>query len=131
MEPKAAEKLEISTSELPELDAWLVRVSGAVDLFSYKDLKEAMDALGGRSNLLLDMSGATYVGSSGWSVIFLQGSVQDVHAGALVLFNMAERVRRSLDIIMPRKRRVNVAADFESAKALLQSLKAPEPGPRA
>lgn len=120
------EKLQISQLEQPELNAMLFTLSGAIDVFSYVELKAAFDAWshdGLKRALLVDMSGVSYVGSSGWSVIFLQSANQEKEAGALVLFGMSERVERSLNIIMPRKRHVNVASDFEAAKSLLESLK--------
>lgn len=95
-------------------------------MFSYKDLKAAFDSwLEGsfRPALLIDMSGVSYVGSSGWSVLFLQTAAQEAQKGVLVLFGMSERVDRSLNIIMPRKRHVNVAPDFASAVGLLETLK--------
>ena len=120
------EKLEITVTEVPEADAGLFVLKGAIDVFSYKDLKEALDRWTKetfKAALLLDLSGVTYVGSSGWSVLFLQTASQEKGAGALILFGMTERVERSLNIIMPRKRHVSVAPDFESAKGLLETLK--------
>jgi anti-anti-sigma factor len=119
------EKLEISTQELPDLNAVLCTLSGAVDVFSYKELKQAFDQMGPafKPALLIDMARVSYVGSSGWSVIFLQTLVQEKESGCLLLFGMSERVERSLNIIMPRKRHINVAPDFEGAKALLLELR--------
>jgi anti-anti-sigma factor len=120
------DKLDISIQELPEADAALFALKGAIDVFSYKDLKGAMDEWTKNSfkkALMIDMSGVSYVGSSGWSVLFLQTAAQEKESGALILFGMSERVERSLNIIMPRKRHVSVAPDFESAKGLLETLK--------
>ena len=120
------EKLEISVEELPESNAGLFVLKGAIDVFSYKDLKGALDKWTGENfkpALLMDLSGVTYVGSSGWSVLFLQTAAQEKESGALILFGMNERVERSLNIIMPRKRHVSVAPDLETAKGLLETLK--------
>jgi anti-anti-sigma factor len=116
------EKLEFQMEDLPSLEAGLFKVSGAVDVFSYKEFKATLDQWykdSPRKNLLVDMTAVSYVGSSGWSVVFLQSSIHEQAGGMVVLFGMAERVERSLNIIMPRKRHLNVAPDFEGAKALL------------
>jgi hypothetical protein len=44
---------------------------------------------------------------------------------------MTERVERSLNIIMPRKRHVNVAPDFEAAKGILEELRKGAPTAQA
>lgn len=121
------EKLEITRKEEPSMGATIFKLSGAVDVFSYKELKAAFDDWtkeGGKLTLLVDMAGVSYVGSSGWSVIFLQTSNMEKDQGTgLVLYGMNERVERSLNIIMPRKRHVNVAPDFEGARGLVETLK--------
>ena len=120
------EKLSVTITEQPGLNATLFSLTGAVDVFSYKDLKSAFDTWSAAPHpptIMLDMSGVSYVGSSGWSVLFLQTATQEKEGGALVLFGMNERVDRSLNIIMPRKRHVNVAPDFEAAKGVLETLK--------
>ena len=120
------EKLGIIIQEQPGVDAGLFVLNGAIDVFSYKELKNAFDRWSReqfKPALMVDMSSVTYVGSSGWSVFFLQTSVQEAQGGALILFSMGDRVERSLNIIMPRKRHVNVAPDLASAVSLLETLK--------
>lgn len=120
------DKLEISRTELPEIGAQLINLSGGIDVFSYLDLKKSFEELGvdgSKDALLVDMSQVSYVGSSGWSVLFLQSSLQEKQASVLILFAMNERVERSLNTIMPRKRHVNVAPDLEGAKSVLSTLR--------
>ncbi len=120
------EKLEIKKTDLPELNATLFTLSGAIDVFSYKELKTAFDDWFRdefKPILMVDMTGVTYVGSSGWSVMFLQSATQEKEGGSLLLFGMGERVERSLNIIMPRKRHINVAPDLAAAKGLVETLK--------
>jgi anti-anti-sigma factor len=124
------ENLEISVQVEASLDAGLFVLKGAIDVFSYKELKDAFDRWtkeSFKSALLVDMSGVSYVGSSGWSVLFLQTAAQEKESGCLILFGMGERVERALNIIMPRKRHVSVAPDFESAKHLLETLRTSAP----
>jgi len=120
------EKFELLAGAAPSADTALFRVCGPVDMFSYKDLMSGLDewsAASFKPMLMLDMSQVTYVVSSGWSVFFLQATVQESRGGALVLFGMSGRVERSLNTIMPRKRHVNVAPDLASAQGLLQILR--------
>lgn len=120
------DKLEISRTEVPEIGAQLINLSGGIDVFSYLDLKKSFEELGvdgSKDALLVDMSQVSYVGSSGWSVLFLQSSLQEKQASVLILFAMNERVERSLNTIMPRKRHVNVAPDLEGAKSVLSTLR--------
>ena len=120
------EKFELLQGEAPTADTALFKVCGPVDMFSYKELMSCLDEWGAASfkpMLMLDMSQASYVVSSGWSVFFLQATVQESRGGALVLFGMSGRVERSLNTIMPRKRHVNVAPDLASAGNLLEILR--------
>lgn len=120
------EKLIIEKQAQTEADVAMFKLSGAIDVFSYKELKQAFDAWTEndfKPVLMVDMAGVTYVGSSGWSVLFLQTAAQEGKAGSLILFGMSERVERSLNIIMPRKRHVNVAADLNGARLLLETLR--------
>jgi anti-anti-sigma factor len=119
------EKLVISAEENKELGVHFLRLSGAVDVFSYKDLKDFLDPWtqgGAVKRVLVDMGKVGYVGSSGWSVFFLQSGVQEKEGGFLILYGMNERVQRSLDLIMPKKRGIQTAENLESAVALMNEL---------
>ena len=120
------EKLEINIIDQPDINGVIFKLKGAIDVFSYRELKISFDAWvegSYKPALLLDMTEVGYVGSSGWSVIFLQTVAQEQQGGMLVLFGMGDRVDRSLNIIMPRKRHVNVAPNLEAAKGLVETLK--------
>ncbi len=121
------EKLECRTEAMEATGAAVIHVSGAVDVFSYKDLKTYFDewmSKGNVNRLMVNMSGITYVGSSGWSVMFLQAAAMEKRSGALALYAMSERVRRSLDLIMPKKRGIIVTDTFDQALEELKAVKA-------
>ena len=121
------EKLEIEQYWQPELKVALFKLSGAIDVFSYLELKAAFDKwISGATEpiAVIDMTDMNYVGSSGWSVIFRQTDALDKKKGFLVFFGMSERVSRSLDILLPAKRRpLNIVPDLAAVPAMIESLK--------
>lgn len=115
------EKLEHRLEAIgPGIDA--LRLKGAVDVFTYKDLKELIEkATKDRKNprLFVDMTDVSYVGSSGWSVLFLQSAAVEKMGGALCLGGMNERTQRALHMIAPRKGLIMTAVDQTEALGLL------------
>ena len=115
------EKLEHRLEAIaPGIEA--LRLKGAVDVFTYKDLKELIEkASKDRPNprLFIDMTDVSYVGSSGWSVFFLQAASLEKLGGALCLGGMNERTQRALHMIAPRKGLIMTAVDQAEALNLL------------
>jgi anti-anti-sigma factor len=115
------EKLEHKFEPLGQ-GADAVRLKGAVDVFTYKELKSFIEAYAkDRQNprLYVDMSQVSYVGSSGWSVFFLQASALEKQGGALCLGALNERTQRALDMIAPRKGLILTASTEAEALSLL------------
>jgi anti-anti-sigma factor len=83
-----------------------LRLKGTVDVFTYRDVKQLLDTYAKEHTpprLYVDMADVQYVGSSGWSVFFLQASALEKAGGALCLGALTERVQRALSMIAPRK----------------------------
>jgi anti-anti-sigma factor len=105
-----------------------LRLKGAVDVFTYRDLKQLVDDFAkdhASPRLYIDMTEVQYVGSSGWSVFFLEAAALEKAGGALCLGSMNERVQRALSMIAPRKGLILTAADEAEAMPLLTQTKAP------
>lgn len=115
------EKLEQKMEGLAD-GVHALRLRGAVDVFTYKDLKQSLENFGKEQappRLYVDMAQVQYVGSSGWSVFFLQASALEKLGGALCLGAMTERVERALQMIAPRKGLILTAANEAEALPLL------------
>ena len=120
------EKLEHKLEPLSQ-GVHALRLKGAVDVFTYKDMKQLIDdfAKGQSAPLLyIDMTEIQYVGSSGWSVFFLQSSALEKAGGALCLGNLNERVQRALSMIAPRKGLILTALNEAEGVSLLTQAKA-------
>ena len=121
------EKLEHRLEAIgPGIEA--LRLKGAVDVFTYKDLKELIEkASKDRQNprLFIDMTEVSYVGSSGWSVLFLQAASLEKAGGMLCLGCLNERTQRALHMIAPRKGMLMTAIDQAEALNFLLAPKAP------
>jgi anti-anti-sigma factor len=99
-----------------------LRLKGAVDVFTYKDLKQLIDDFAKEQKaprLCVDMAEVSYVGSSGWSVFFLEADALGKAGGGLCLAAMNERVQRALDMIAPRKGLIHSAPSEAEALAIL------------
>jgi anti-anti-sigma factor len=99
-----------------------LRLKGAVDVFTYKDMKQILENYGKEHTpprLYVDMAEVQYVGSSGWSVFFLQASALEKAGGALCLGAMTDRVQRALSMIAPRKGLILTALNEAEALPLL------------
>ena len=115
------EKLEHRLEAIgPGIDA--LRLKGSVDVFTYKDLKDLIENYvkdRKKPRLFIDMTDINYVGSSGWSVLFLQSAALEKLGGALCLGAMNERTQRALHMIAPRKGLILSAATQAEALTLL------------
>jgi anti-anti-sigma factor len=99
-----------------------LRLKGLVDVFSYLTVKQLIDAYAKDHEpprLYVDMAEVQYVGSSGWSVFFLQASALEKAGGALCLGAMTDRVQHALTTLAPRKGLLLTAANEAEALPLL------------
>jgi anti-anti-sigma factor len=120
------EKLEHKFEALTQ-GVHALRLKGSVDVFTYKEMKQLIEDFAKDQTpprLYIDMTDIQYVGSSGWSVFFLQASVLEKAGGAMCLGQMNERVQRALDMIAPRKGLILTAATEAEAIPLLTQAKA-------
>jgi anti-anti-sigma factor len=120
------EKLEHKLEPL-EQGIFALRLKGSVDVFTYKDMKQLIeDFAKGQAvpRLYIDMTNIQYVGSSGWSVFFLQASVLEKAGGVLCLGCLNDRVQRALDMIAPRKGLILTAPNEAEAIPLMMQAKA-------
>jgi|GEM_PF-4542538 anti-anti-sigma factor len=101
-----------------------LRLSGLVDVFSYVAVKQLIDAYAREHTpprLYVDMAEVQYVGSSGWSVFFVQASALEKAGGALCLGAMTDRVQHALNMLAPRKGLLLTApSEAEALPLLLQ-----------
>ena len=117
------EKLTITHEAAVGADAWKVTLKGALDVFSYMEVKDYFSKIQGESskNILLDLSAVDYVGSSGWSVLFVQATLLEKAGKLLVLCGMTDRVSHALDMIMPKKRLLETSKDVAEGVTALKS----------
>ncbi|HXC64216.1 MAG TPA: STAS domain-containing protein [bacterium] len=104
-------------------DVHALRLKGLVDVFSYLQLKQSIDAFAQSHvppRLYVDMAEVEYVGSSGWSVFFLQASALEKAGGALCLGAMSGRVQHALTLLSPRKGLLLTASNEAEAIPLLR-----------
>ena len=105
-----------------------LRLKGLVDVFSYLQVKQLIDEYARDHNpprLYIDMAEVQYVGSSGWSVFFVQASALEKAGGALCLGAMTPRVQHTLTALAPRKGLILTASNEAEALALLQQANTP------
>ncbi len=92
--------MEITTTPYKRCDA--VTASGRVDSSTAPHLEEALKAIteSGRYKIALDMSGITFMSSKGWWVLIdTQKTCKRYKRGELVLVNVREAIRSSLDLV--------------------------------
>jgi anti-anti-sigma regulatory factor len=115
------EKFDYHFQDKPAHDATLLRLKGPIDAFSYLSLKallarwtEGSLDVPKRSHLLVDFSGVSYAASSGWSVLFLQGTLMREAGRRMILFGLGERAAHSLRLLEARQPLL-VTVDTEAA----------------
>jgi anti-sigma B factor antagonist len=90
-------RLDIGHVKIDNGSKDLVSPKGKLDVFSYGDLKAFFEALrkeNRSSRIVVDMSGADYVASSGWSVLLGWRRLMRLGGGSLVLSGMKPEVQR-------------------------------------
>jgi len=76
--------------------------SGRIDSYTAPELEEALNQLieKGQFNIIFDMREVTFVSSAGWwALIRIQKEVKKMNRGELILVNMDERIRESMDLV--------------------------------
>lgn len=77
------------------------RLKGELDMATADDLSEVLRAAAGRDEpLVLDLSGVSFIDSSGLRVL-LEGAELSRGSGSLVIARPSAQVRRLLDISIP------------------------------
>jgi len=92
--------MEISSNQYKRCD--LVSAAGRVDSSTAPQLEEALKAVtdAGRYKIALDMSGVTFMSSKGWWVLIdTQKTCKRYKRGELVLVNVRDEIRSSLDLV--------------------------------
>jgi anti-sigma B factor antagonist len=80
----------------------VLHTTGRIDSYTAPELEEALNQLieKGQYNIIFDMSDVTFVSSAGWwALIRVQKEVNKLNRGELVLVNMDERIRESMDLV--------------------------------
>jgi anti-sigma B factor antagonist len=76
--------------------------SGRVDSYTAPELEEALNQLveKGQYNIIFDMRDVTFVSSAGWwALIRVQKEVKKMNRGEVVLVNLDERIKESMDLV--------------------------------
>jgi len=75
---------------------------GRIDSYTAPEFEEALNALVKKDqfNIVFDMTDINFVSSSGWrSLIRIQKEVKKYNRGELVLVNVDERIKASMDLV--------------------------------
>jgi anti-anti-sigma factor len=121
-------RLNIEHSLIENGTVHLVRPVGKLDVFTFVELKVFLEKISEgdkTAKAVVDMGGAEYVASSGWSVLLGRRKLMRLGGGDLVVFGLSgevDRVYQSMRVgkVLPK------ADDLAGALALLKS--APEGG---
>lgn len=92
--------MEINTTQYKRCD--LVRVDGRIDSLTAPQLEEVLSGLTkrGRYKIVLDMTGVDFMSSKGWWVLIeTQKTCKRYNRGELVLVNVQDRIRESLNLV--------------------------------
>jgi anti-sigma B factor antagonist len=93
-------KMEITTTQYKRCD--LIMATGRVDSLTAPQLEESMNAIleSGRYRIVFDMSEVNFMSSKGWWVIIeTQKKCKRYKRGEIVLVNVKEEIRSSLDLV--------------------------------
>jgi anti-sigma B factor antagonist len=92
--------MDVSTTPYKRCD--LVKASGRVDSSTAPQLEESLKSItdAGRFKIALDMSDVTFMSSKGWWVLIdTQKTCKRYKRGELVLVNVRNEIRSSLDLV--------------------------------
>ena len=99
-------RLEIEQQKIADGTMHLVRPRGKLDVFSFNDLKASFEALRKEdkaAKIVVDMSAADYVASSGWSVLLGCRKVLRLGGGSLVLCGLRPEIQRVYEVMRVTK----------------------------
>lgn len=92
--------MEIATSQLKRVD--IVKVVGRIDSYSAPQLEEALENIvdQGRFRIVVEMTEVDFISSKGWWVLIeTQKSCKRYNRGELILVNIQDKIRESLDLV--------------------------------
>jgi len=92
--------MEVTTAQHKRCD--VVTAAGRVDSYTSPDLEKALNAItdGGRYKIVFDMSEVDFMSSKGWWVLIeTQKKCKRYKRGELILVNVKEEIRASLDLV--------------------------------
>jgi anti-anti-sigma factor len=95
-----AESLLIDTVKGMPGQAWQVRLSGKLDIFSFTKLKKHLEGISAEdktARVAVDISKITYIASSGWSVLMARRKLGRLAGGELLLCGMPPELKRVYD----------------------------------
>ena len=80
---------------------YVIKANGRIDSASAQDVeKRLMDLTGTDKSIIIDMTGVDFVSSAGWwAIIRVQKELKKEHRADLILVNLQENVRDSMDLI--------------------------------
>ncbi len=92
--------MDVTTTQFKRCD--LVKADGRVDSSTAPKLEEALNAIieAGRYKIVFDMSDVNFMSSKGWWVLIeAQKKCKRYKRGEVVLVNVKEEIRSSLDLV--------------------------------
>ncbi len=92
--------MEVTTTQYKRCD--LIKTSGRVDSSTAPQLEEAFSMVidGGRYNIVFDMTDVNFMSSKAWWVLIdAQKKCKRYNRGQVVLVNVQENIRDSLDLV--------------------------------
>lgn len=80
---------------------YVIKANGRIDSASAQDVeKRLMDLTGTDKSIIIDMTGVDFVSSAGWwAIIRVQKELKKERKADLILVNLQENVRDSMDLI--------------------------------
>jgi anti-sigma B factor antagonist len=92
--------MEINTTQFKRCD--VVKVVGRIDSYTAPNLEEVLKSLTeqGHYKIILDLSEVDFLSSKGWWVLIeTQKTVKRYNRGELILANIQDRIRESLNLV--------------------------------
>ncbi|MGI6740419.1 MAG: STAS domain-containing protein [Brevefilum sp.] len=80
----------------------VIYTSGRIDSYTASEVEEALTQLmeQGQNNIIFDMKDVSFVSSAGWwALIRVQKEAKKLNKGELVLLNLDERIKNSMDLV--------------------------------
>lgn len=126
-------RLDIEHEKIADGAMTLVHLKGKLDVFTFNELKAFFDGLRKEdkaAKIVVDMSAADYVASSGWSVLLGWRKMLRLGGGSLVLCGLRAETKRVYDVMRIDKL-LPACADQAAAVKWLQEEAPPSGEPDA